>query len=248
MFSSLQCVVYAPARMGNTPPGGSSIQTPVPTKPTCLGLKGKLTPSHHQEDSNPGSPNVTITPAEQQQQFGLQLYDSGKDSSITTCSSEYSNSSETQPDMIKLDSPVHPPSTTKSSTALGGSGGGIDHITMLFDPLRPSISHDSLLCDSKHTSHYHHATHMTSTSPTPTPNYPIKQQHQHHQHRNSFEGSADYMAYRNTTATGGYHRTGPSPPDVQFNTQNSTSPKGEDILPSLPPSLCIMCMCHMPHW
>lgn len=198
-------VVYAPVRMGNTPPSGSSVQAPVPTKPTCLGLKGKFTPSVHDAASSPGSPNVTITPAEQQQQFGLpfgQMYDSGKDSSITT--SEYSNSSETQPDMIKLDSPVHPPSVTKYSTAPGSSSGsgGMDHIAM-FDPLRPSISHDSLLCDSKHTPY-----HIASTSPTPTPN-------QQQQHRNSLEGNTDY------------YWTGSGPTNVQFNTQHSTSPKGE---------------------
>lgn len=83
---------------------------------------------------------MTVTPAEQNisRQLACQ-YDSGKDSMTCSDASGHSNCSEIQPNMIKLDSLVNLPTTrTRLSSC-------IDFIAAEFDPLRPSLSHDSLL-------------------------------------------------------------------------------------------------------
>ena len=82
--------------------GSSSGIAPLHRPGPLEGLK-QSTKLHTRHDSNsPGSPNVTVTPAEDgvNRQLGLQ-YDSGKDS--MPCS-DHSNGSESQPDLIKLDS------------------------------------------------------------------------------------------------------------------------------------------------
>ena len=123
---------------------------PLAKKPTHLGfLTTKVSP---QDSSSPGSPNVTITSAEYpfltmtpaelaHPEFSHNLlYDSGKDSMTGSDASGHSNSSETQPDMIKLNSPLQITLMTSGKN---------DYIAE-FDPItiRSSISHDSLLFES----------------------------------------------------------------------------------------------------
>lgn len=142
---------------------GGSCGGPIHRPGPLDGLKQPKVPhtsSHDVGSNSPGSPNVTITPAEDgvSRQLGLQ-YDSGKDS--MTCS-DHSNGSESQPDLIKLDS-------EQQQLLKVGSG---YHLAE-FDPLltiKPSVSNDSL---------FESQTKMVS--PTPTPSSSAHQQHQHQQ-------------------------------------------------------------------
>ncbi len=174
----------------------SPTSVPIIRKPNFLGLqtsKVKMTSQDHNSGNSPSSPNVTITPAE----HPLNQYDSGKDSSDA---SGHSNSSETHPDMIKLDSPIHAP------TARSRLPSGAEYVAAEFDPLRPSISHDSLLFESKNTAFHH-----ISASPTPTPIV----QHQHQQHHHHRSSTSDMVI----------QRTASIPFKQQISCSSSTSPK-----------------------
>ena len=143
--------------------GSSSSQLHRPGPLEGLKQPTKLHTSHDVAGSNsPGSPgpNVTVTPAEEgnNRQLSLQ-YDSGKDS--MPCS-DHSNGSETQPDLIKLDS-------EQQQQLLRVSSGYHPE----FDPLlsiTQSTSNDSLFDPQPQSANY-------KVSPTPIP-LPTTQQQQ----------------------------------------------------------------------
>ena len=126
-------------------PSGAPLHRPGPLDGL---MQPKLPHTSHEVGSNsPGSPNVTVTPAEDgiSRQLGLQ-YDSGKDS--MTCS-DHSNGSESQPDLIKLD-----PEQQQHRLKVA-SGYNLAE----FDPLTQNGSNDSL-CESQ--------TKVVSPSPIPS--------------------------------------------------------------------------------
>ena len=152
------------------PPPSPSPSAAPPLKPSQLGLLNpknvkKKAGMASQDCNSPGSPNVTVTPAEQNplRQFPYQ-YDSGKDSMTCSDASGHSNSSEKP--MIELDSPIHFPIASGSKARLSGC---IDYIAAEFDPLRQSTSQDSLLDSTTQDR-------VLTTSPTLTPTF-------HHQHQ-----------------------------------------------------------------
>lgn len=134
----------------------------LPNKPIHLGLsQGKKKRSS--QDSNPSSPNVTITPAEEGAKPFLQLFDSGNNSMTGSDASGHSAQSEALPGspMINLDSPIAVPTGRKGS-------GTFNFVQVAeFDPLiRQSVSHDSLLFDPYHIQSSD-SPRLLSTSPTP---------------------------------------------------------------------------------
>lgn len=196
----------SPSKFGSNPSAPMVPTVPAPpskavSKPKYLSLLPKSKFSSH-EVSSPGSPNVTVTPAE----HPLSQYDSGKDSMTCSDASGHSNSSENQPaNMIELDSPSSGVPTRMIS--------GVPDYAPEFDPLviHQSISHDSLF-DSK----YSHPS-AFSISPTPVPAHNVPH------HRSSLEGS-----YEGSTCSSGVWTSSNMSPSGyhQYNSQTSTSPKG----------------------
>lgn len=132
------------------------------SKPIHLGLS-QARKKRTSQDSNPTSPNVTVTPADDGSKPFLQLCDSGNNSMTGSDGSTHSAQGEALPDspMINLDSPV--PVTTESK-------GSFDFMQVAeFDPLsRQSISHDSLLFDQASTNDSPRVVPMASPTPSQT--------------------------------------------------------------------------------
>ena len=154
----------APPPAPSHPSTLSSSPHPPHLKPSHLGLLNPKISSkkgvNSQDSNSPGSPNVTVTPAEQHPLRHLPYqYDSGKDSMTCSDASGHSNSSEKP--MIEFDSPVHFPIISRMSSC-------IDYIAREFDPLRQSTSQDSLLESANQDR-------VITTSPTLTPTF-----HHHH--------------------------------------------------------------------
>lgn len=192
--------ILAPATSILTP--ASSAPTKPVTKPAFLALSFNKSKLSSQETNSPSSPNVTITPAE----HPLSQYDSGKDSMTCSDASGHSNCSES---LIKLDSPVYTQPSTKGTVS-----GMADYIAAEFDPLRTSISHDSLLTAAS-------GPQGISSSPTPTP------ARYHNSQEGSYErGSAGQWMNTDTFQWGG--------------SASSTSPKSKQQQSSMVQNLHVL--------